>query len=84
MKEMDNEAQLAAVLGHEIAHIVARHSVKKLQQIYGVSLLVQVALGEQSEAVQGLIGAAAVLLISELQAIFFIYEVNKRIFNKNI
>jgi predicted Zn-dependent protease len=59
MKTMDNEAQLAGVLGHEIAHVVARHSVKKLQQIYGVSLLIKVALGDKSDAVQQLVGAAA-------------------------
>lgn len=28
---VDNEAQLAAVLGHEIAHYVARHSVERLR-----------------------------------------------------
>jgi len=28
--EMDNEAQLAAVLGHEIAHVVKKHVVKEL------------------------------------------------------
>ncbi len=63
LKTMDNEAQLAGVLGHEIAHVVARHSVKKLQQIYGVNLLIQVALGEKSEAVQGLVGAAAGVIL---------------------
>lgn len=30
LKQMENEAQLAAVLGHEIAHVVKRHVVKKL------------------------------------------------------
>jgi predicted Zn-dependent protease len=63
MKTMDNEAQLAGVLGHEVAHVVARHSVKKLQQIYGVSLLIQVALGDQSDAVQQLVGAAAGVIL---------------------
>lgn len=29
---MENEAQLASVLGHEIAHINLRHSIKALQQ----------------------------------------------------
>ena len=29
---MDNEAQLAAVLGHEIGHVTARHSVQELQR----------------------------------------------------
>ena len=63
MKTMDNEAQLARVLGHEVAHVVARHSVKKLQQIYGVGLLIQVALGDKSETVQQLVGAAAGVIL---------------------
>ena len=29
---MENEAQLAAVLGHEIGHVTARHSVQELQR----------------------------------------------------
>ncbi|MFH0827413.1 MAG: Maf family nucleotide pyrophosphatase [Candidatus Omnitrophota bacterium] len=36
---VDNDDQLAAVLAHEIAHIVARHSIKKLQALQGYSLL---------------------------------------------
>jgi predicted Zn-dependent protease len=33
MLRTDNEAQLAAVLGHEIGHYVSRHSVEKLRDI---------------------------------------------------
>ena len=47
MKKMDNEAQLAAVLAHEVGHIVARHSMKRLQAIYGYSILMEVALGDK-------------------------------------
>jgi len=32
MRAADNEAQLASVVGHEIGHIVGRHSVKQLRQ----------------------------------------------------
>jgi len=32
LTEMDNEAELAAVLGHEIVHAAARHSVQRMQQ----------------------------------------------------
>ena len=32
MKAADNEAQLASVIGHEIGHIVGRHSVKQLRE----------------------------------------------------
>ena len=33
MLRMDNEAQLAAVLGHEMGHYLARHSVEQLRDI---------------------------------------------------
>jgi len=36
---VDNDDELACVLGHEVGHIVARHSVKKLQAIMGYNLL---------------------------------------------
>jgi len=34
-----NDDELACILGHEVAHIVARHSIKKLQAIMGYSIL---------------------------------------------
>lgn len=34
-----NDDELAGVLAHEVAHIVARHSIKKLQAVMGYSLL---------------------------------------------
>ena len=50
-----NEAELAVVLGHEIAHAVAKHSNERMsQQIltqYGQTILAQ-ALSDKSEAVQ--------------------------------
>jgi predicted Zn-dependent protease len=36
---MDDEAQLACVLGHEIAHIAARHGVKRIQAAIGTNIL---------------------------------------------
>lgn len=52
LKNMDNEAQLAGVLAHEIGHVVARHSVKRLQQVLGLQVLLSLALGESSELTQ--------------------------------
>ncbi len=52
LKTMDNEAQLAGVLGHEIGHVVARHSVKRLQQVLGLQVLLSLTLGESSELTQ--------------------------------
>ncbi|MCC9138002.1 M48 family metalloprotease [Pontibacter silvestris] len=42
---LDDEDHLAGVLAHEIAHADKRHSVKQLQQQYGIALLLSVALG---------------------------------------
>lgn len=39
--EMDNEAQLAALLGHELGHVNARHSAEQMSKSQLSSLLVQ-------------------------------------------
>lgn len=40
LAEMNNEAQLAAVLGHELGHVNARHNMKRLQSELGMNILV--------------------------------------------
>ncbi len=47
LEKLDNTAQLAGVLGHEIGHIVARHAVKRLQIALGVGVLYSIFLGNQ-------------------------------------
>lgn len=39
---MDDESQLAYVLGHEIAHVAARHGVKRIQSAMGTNILFSV------------------------------------------
>jgi septum formation protein len=39
MKVADTDDELAAVLGHEVGHIVARHGIKRLQAQWGYTLL---------------------------------------------
>jgi predicted Zn-dependent protease len=64
MKTMDNEAQLAAVLAHEVGHVVARHSMKRLQAIYGYSILMEVALGgKMSQTARQLVDAATGVIL---------------------
>jgi len=38
-KISSNDAEIAAVIAHEVAHISARHSIKRLQSALGVNLL---------------------------------------------
>jgi predicted Zn-dependent protease len=63
LKVMDNEAQLAGVLGHEIGHVVARHSVKRLQQVLGLQVLLSLTLGESSELTQKAVGTGITLIM---------------------
>jgi len=43
MARMTNERQLAAVLGHETAHVSAKHNVKGMQRQMGAQVLVAIA-----------------------------------------
>ena len=66
LREMDNEAELAAVMAHEISHVVARHSVKRLQTAMGVSLAYDLATGgESSQAVDLAVGIGMNLLFAD-------------------
>ena len=52
IKYLDSEYQLAGVLGHEIAHADRRHSTDQMTKRYGVGLLLQAALGQESALAQ--------------------------------
>lgn len=45
IKYLDNETQLAGVMGHEIAHADKRHSANQMVKQYGVSSLVSILTG---------------------------------------
>ncbi|SMP02544.1 Peptidase family M48 [Desulfurobacterium pacificum] len=51
LKHLDNEAELAFVLGHEVGHIVGRHAIRRLQLIYGINLLLSLAFREHQPTV---------------------------------
>ncbi|MFC1725579.1 M48 family metallopeptidase [candidate division KSB1 bacterium] len=53
---LDNEAELAGILAHEVGHVVAHHSMKKLTQIYGYSLISGILLGKDPAFWQKLAG----------------------------
>lgn len=48
LKFLDNEAQLAGVLGHEIAHADKRHSTRQMTKMYGIQVLLDVLAGNHA------------------------------------
>ena len=49
IKAAASETELAAVMAHEINHVVARHSTKQMTQQYGYNLITSLLLGNQGE-----------------------------------
>ena len=50
MKFVDNEATLAGVIAHEIAHAERRHMTQRLTSYYGISMLMSIVLGGNPNA----------------------------------
>jgi len=68
-QRLENEAQLAGVLGHEVGHVVARHSAEHLAKSQFAQLLVQavgVAASDNEHPGRGQQAAAAAGLISQM------------------
>jgi predicted Zn-dependent protease len=59
IKFLENEAQFAGVMGHEMAHAACRHSTEQLTKTYGLTTLLNVVLGKD----QGLISQIATSLL---------------------
>ncbi len=55
IRAVRSEAELAFIIGHEIGHIVGRHSMKQLTQIYGLEILKQIILDDDSSELTKLI-----------------------------
>jgi len=45
LKEMNSEAEMAAVMAHEISHVVGRHGIKRLQTALGVAAALDLVTG---------------------------------------
>lgn len=50
LKLMEDESELAAVLGHEIGHVDGRHAVRQMQPIVGISAIEALAYGQKTPA----------------------------------
>lgn len=67
IKYLDNEDDLAGVLGHEIAHSDRRHTSQQLERMYGLSMLLSIALGRDP----GVITQIAAQLAGQLAGLAF-------------
>ena len=56
---LDRADDLAGVLGHEIAHADQRHSSKQLQREYGISILLNIIIGEEASTLETIVGQIA-------------------------
>lgn len=68
-KKLQNEAELAGVLGHEIGHVIRQHHLKLLQQSQMVSAvggLLGQRLGNKNQIIQNLIGNGAEIVARSL------------------
>ena len=63
LRELDSQSQLAGVLGHEISHIVARHSVKLLQEGLGLQILSALVFGGSGQATQTAVNLGLALVL---------------------
>jgi predicted Zn-dependent protease len=56
IRSLKNEASLAAVLAHEIAHAELRHAKNRMLKAYGVDLLKSVILGDNPDKLKEMAG----------------------------
>lgn len=69
LQKLENEAQLAGVLGHEIGHVVARHSAEhmaKSQLAQGLLGAVGTATYEEGASGRGQMAAAAAAFVAQM------------------
>ncbi|WP_312561437.1 M48 family metallopeptidase [Anaerospora sp.] len=53
-----NDDELAGVIGHEIGHIVKRHSIKQMEKNMGMTLLMLILLGDRGLPLQSVLQQA--------------------------
>src|SRR6056297_1255342 len=49
IRYLDNEAQFAGVMAHEMAHVDKRHSTERMTKTYGFQLMLSMILGENPD-----------------------------------
>lgn len=64
IKYLDQEDDLAGVLGHEIAHADEEHSARNIEREYGISVLLSILLGENASELTRIVTDGATGLLS--------------------
>jgi predicted Zn-dependent protease len=65
LKYLDNEAEFAGVLAHEMGHAERRHGTRQMTKIYGIQMLLDFLLrGENSDSFKQIIGGLLTLRYS--------------------
>lgn len=59
IKYLENSAQIAGVLSHEVAHVDKRHSNKQLTKAYGASFLISLLIGDNNSKLAEIAGDMA-------------------------
>jgi predicted Zn-dependent protease len=59
IKYLDNEAQFAGVMAHEMAHADLRHSTSMLTKKYGVQILLSIILGQANSQLADIVASLA-------------------------
>lgn len=54
IKFLDNEASIAGVIGHEIAHAERRHATQRMTKAYGIDFLLSLILGSNPSQIEQL------------------------------
>jgi len=66
LREIKSESEMAAVLAHETSHVVARHSIRRIQSAMGVALAADLVFGGKNpgKAVDAAIGIGMGLIFA--------------------
>lgn len=59
LKYLDNGAQLAGIMGHEVAHTDRRHSTEAMTKEYGFSVLISILLGNEPTQMEQILASLA-------------------------
>jgi predicted Zn-dependent protease len=66
LAEMNDEAQLASILGHEITHVNSRHGAKQLTKAFGAQLATLVGIGAAAASGSGQAVTGVAMISSHL------------------